>query len=136
VAAEKVVDLDAGLEAAEELQPLLAELLSRPACRLKQPLALLLVLDLLMAKVEGEQEFLSVPQHTWAPQLTKELNALDGLGPALGDVAERDDQVRLFSREVHERGAEGNGVSVHVGEERHSHGRELMAQVREGVDGS
>ena len=43
------------------------------------------------------------------------------LRPALRDVPERDDQIRLVVLQVGERGAERDGVSVHVGEEGDPH---------------
>ena len=78
------------------------------------------------AKIEGEEKVLRVPSHTRTAELTQELDALERLRPALGNVAEGDDQVGPAILQVGERRAERDRVSVHVGEKGNSHSAELM----------
>jgi hypothetical protein len=60
-----------------------------------------------------------------ATELAQQLDALLGLWSALSDVAERDDQVDVVTRDVGERSTERGGVPVHVGEEGDAHSAEL-----------
>ena len=118
VAAEHAPDLDRRLEAAQELEAVLAELLLRPA---RCPEQALDILRLLRAEVEREQELIRVAEDAGAAELLQQLDALARLRPALRDVAERDDQIGLTILQVGEGGAEGDGVAVHVAEEGDSH---------------
>jgi hypothetical protein len=118
------IDLDPSLERAQEGEALVAELLLRPPSDLQQPSPFLLV-DRLRVDVEGQQEFVGVSEDTGAAELLEELDALDWLRPTLGDVAERNDQVRLYVLDVRDRGAERDAVPVHVGEEGDSHAAEI-----------
>jgi len=129
VATEKIADLDRGLEAAKEVQPLLAELFSRPARGLEQLLAPLFVLDGLRAEVESEEELLGVPEHARTVQLSQQVDALERLGPALGDVPEGDDPIRGRPLDVVERRAKRDRVAVHVREEGDSHAADPMRLV-------
>ena len=114
------VDLDRPFETTQEREVGLAELLPRPLSDLEQPPTLVLA-DRLGGDVQREQELVGVPEDAAARQLLQQLDALDRLRPALGDVAERDDQVGLYTLDVRERGAERDSVSVHVREKGHSH---------------
>ena len=126
MAAQKPVRTHGGLEALQEREAVLAELLARPASRFEQPFAAFLVLDRLGAEVESDQEVVGVAEHARAVELAQELDALERLGPTLRDVAERDDQVRPAILQIGECCAERNRVSVHVGEEGNPHSAELM----------
>jgi len=77
--------------------------------------------DRLLPEVELDEEVVRVPVHARAAEVLQQLHALAGLRASLGDVAERDDQVRLVGLQLGERGAEGDGVAVHVGEEGDAH---------------
>ena len=126
MAAQKPVRTHGGLEALQEREAVLAELLARPASRFEQPFAAFLVLDRLRAEIEGEEKVLRVSTDAWTAELTQELGALERLGPTLRDVAERDDQVGPAILQIGECCAERNRVSVHVGEEGNPHSAELM----------
>ena len=128
MAAQKPVRTHGGLEALQEREAVLAELLARPASRFEQPFAAFLVLDRLGAEVERDQEVVGVAEHARAAELTQELDALERLGPTLRDVAERDDQVGPAILQIGECCAERNRVSVHVGEEGNPHSAELMGR--------
>ena len=100
------------LEAPQELEPLLAELLARPMGGGE-----LLLRDLLLTKVQGDEEVVGVAVDAGTPELAQEIDAFERLRSALGDVAERDDQVGLVTLQVGERSAEADRVAVHVGDE-------------------
>ncbi len=86
---------------------------------------MLLVLDGLRTEVEREQELVRVPEDARTLQLLEQLDALHGLRPTLGDVAQRDDQIDVLPLDIGERGTESDGVSVHVRDERDTHGSQL-----------
>ena len=125
MAAEDPLDLDRRLEAAEELEPFRAELLLRPAGRLEQPFLSLLVLDRLVAEIEGQEEIVRVPEDARAVELAQQLDAFERLRPALRDVAQADDQVDVMLLQIGERRTEGDRIAVHVGKECDSHPGEL-----------
>lgn len=118
MAAEHTTGSDRRLETAEELEPVLAELLARPAPRLEQPLD---VLGLLGAEVERQQELIRVAEHARTADLAQEIDAFAWLRASLRDVAEGDDQVGIVVLQIDERGAKCDGVAVHVGEESDAH---------------
>ena len=93
MAAEDPLDLDRRLEAAQELEPFRAELRLRPAGRLEQPFLSLLVLDRLVAEIEGQEEVVRVPEDARAVELAQQVDTFERLRPALRDVAQADDQV-------------------------------------------
>ncbi len=116
------IDLDGRLEPLQELEAVVAQLVARPAADLEYPLGVLGVHRLgLGAEVERKHELVRVPEDAGAVELPQELDALDRLRAALGDVPERDDQIRLDTLDVRERRAKGDGVAVHVGEESDAH---------------
>jgi len=118
MAAEDATGRDGRLEATEEREPILAELLPRPCSGRQEAVD---VLGLLRAEVEREQELVGVPEDARALELLQQLDALARLRTALRDVAERDDQIRFAPLQIRERGAECDGVPVHVREESGSH---------------
>lgn len=75
--------------------------------------------------IECEQKLVRVPGDTRTIELAQQVDAFLRLRAALGDVAERDDQVDVVPLDVGERCAERNGVSVHVREESGAHSAEL-----------
>jgi len=75
--------------------------------------------------LERDEKVVGVPEDARATELAQQIDALPGLRPALGDVAQRDDQVDVVTFDVGERGAESDGVRVHVGEEGDPHSAEL-----------
>ena len=125
VAAEDLLDVDRRLEAAEKLETFGAKLFARPASGFEQTLLSLLVLDRLVAEVEGQEEVVRVPEHAWAVELTQQLDALERLRPALRDIAEGNDQVDVVLLQIGESRPEGDCIAVHVGEKRDSHSTEL-----------
>ena len=118
MAAEDATGRDGRLEATEEREPILAELLPRPCSRGQEAVD---VLGLLRAEVEREQELVGVPEDARALELLQQLDALARLRTALRDVSQRDDQIRFAPLQIRERGAESDGVPVHVREESGSH---------------
>ena len=118
VTAEDAPGRNSPLEAAQEREPLLAELLPRPFRRRQKAVD---VLGLLRAEIEREQELVGVPEDARALELLQQLDALARLRPALCDVAERDDQIRLALLQIRERSTECDGVPMHVREEGDSH---------------
>jgi len=125
VAAKNPLDLDCRLEAAEELEPRRAELLLRPPCRLEQPFLSLLVLDRLVAEIEGQKEVVRVPEDAGALELAQQLDAFERLRTTLRDVAQADDQVDVVLLQIGERRTKGDCIAVHVGKECDSHPGEL-----------
>ena len=120
------IDLDGRLEPLQELEAVVAQLLAGPAADLEHPFDVLGVHRLgLGAEVERKHELVRVPEDAGAVELPQELDALDRLRPALGDVAKRDDQVGLYALEIGERRAEGDRVAVHVREEGDAHRPEI-----------
>ena len=115
------VELDRRREAAQEVEPVVTELLTRPARRVEQALATLLVLDRLGAEIERDEEVVGVAVHTRTTELAQDVDTLARLRPALCDIAERDDQVDIFAPDVLEDGAEGDGIAVHVRDEGDAH---------------
>lgn len=116
VAAQHAAGLHGRLEATQELEPVLAELLARPLRGLDHA-----VVRLLVAEVEGDEDVVGVPVHARAAEILEELDALARLRTALCNVAERDDQVWLALLQVRECSAERDGVPVHVGDEGDAH---------------
>lgn len=125
--AEQRADRNGRLERAQESETVVSELLARPARRLEKPLTPILVLDRLRlrAELESQQEVVRVAEDARARELADQVDALGRLRPALCDVAERDDQVRLPSLEIGERRSERDRVAVHVGEQGDPHWAEL-----------
>src|ERR671936_612782 len=114
--AEQRTGMHRRLEAAEKLEPVLAELLARPMRRRE-----LLLGHLLVAEVERNEEVVGVAVDARTAELAQEVDALDRLRAALRDVAERDDQVGLEPLQVAERRAKCDGVAVHVRDEGDAH---------------
>jgi hypothetical protein len=85
----------------------------------------LLVFHGLRPEIEREEKVVGVAEDARATELAQQVDALLRLRPALGDVAERDDQVNVAAFDVGERSAECNCVPVHVGEEGDPHSAEL-----------
>ena len=127
MAAEEPSRAHCRLEALEKREPVLSELLPRPARRLEQTSEVLLVLDRLGTDVERQEEAVRVAEHARTVELAQELDALERLRSSLRDVAERDDQVRPAVLQIGERSPESDGVAVHVGEESDAHSAQLMA---------
>jgi hypothetical protein len=118
VAAEDPAGAHRRLEALEELQPVLPELLAGPLRGRDQSLD---VLRLFGAEVERKQELVRVPEDARTAELLQQRDALARLRPSLRDVAQRDDQVGLSTLQVGKCSAERDGVAVHVGEEGDAH---------------
>jgi hypothetical protein len=72
----------------------------------------------LLRRVRIEQERVRVPQHDACPGAAKEVEALGGLRPALGHVAERHDRVDVAAGDVVERRTQPDGVAMRVGDQR------------------
>ncbi len=125
MAAQDPLDLDRRLEAAEELEPFRAELLLRPTSGFHQPFLSLLILDRLIAEIEGQEEVVRVPEDARAVELAQQLDAFERLRPALRDVAQAHDQVDVALLQIGERRTEGDCIAVHVGKECDSHPGEL-----------
>ena len=125
MAAEDPLDFDRRVEAAEELEPFRAELFLRPPCRLEQPFLSLLVLDRLVAEIEGQDEVVRVPEDARAVELAQQLDAFERLRPSLRDVTQADDQVDVALLQIGERRTEGDCIAVHVRKECDSHPGEL-----------
>ena len=116
VAAEHAACLHGRGEAAQEREAILAELRARPVRCLEHALV-----GLFVAELERNEKVIRVPVDARTSKLLQQRNAFARLRPALGDVAERDDQVGLDVLQVGQSGAEGDGVAVHVGEEGDAH---------------
>lgn len=86
VAAEHASRLHGRLEAAEEVEPVRAELLLRPARRVEEALQLLGIVDGLGAEVEREHKLVGIAEHARAGELAQQLDALARLRPTLRDV--------------------------------------------------
>ena len=85
----------------------------------------LFVFHRLRPEIEREEKVVGVAEDAGATELAQQVDALLRLRPALGDVAERDDQVNVVALDVGERRTESNGVPVHVGDEGDPHSAEL-----------
>ena len=118
VTAEHAPGLHGRAEAAQELEPVLTQLSARPVGGRQQALD---VVGFLGAQVQREQELVRVAEHARAAELLEQLDALARLWPSLGDVSERNDQLGAATLQIRERSSEGDGVSVHVGEEGDAH---------------
>lgn len=117
MAAEHASALNRRLEAAQEPEPVVTELRSRPPCRLQHALVRLLV-----AELERDEKVVGVAVDAGAAELLQQLDALTRLRSSLRDVTECDDQVGLAALlQVGKCGTEGNGIAVHVGEEGDAH---------------
>lgn len=116
VAAEHSPGLYGRAEAAQELEPVLAELVARPVRRLEHALV-----GLLVAEVERDEDVIRVAVDAGTRQLLQQLDALARLRPSLRDVPEGDDQVGAAILQIREGGPECDGVAVHVGEEGDAH---------------
>ena len=81
----------------------------------------LLLADLLVTEVERHEEVIRVAVGAGTAELAQEIDALARLRAALRDVAERDDQIGFMTLQIGERGAERDGVAVHVGDEGDPH---------------
>ena len=125
MATEDVACSHGRVEALQKSQPLFAELLARPAGGIEESFSVLLVFHRVGAEIEGEEKVVGVAEDTRATEPAQQVDALLRLRTALGDVAERDDQVDVVARDVGERSAERNCIPVHVGEEGDSHSAEL-----------
>lgn len=126
MAAEQPADFNRRLEPTKKRQPVFADLLARPAQCLQHSVALLLVVDLLGAEIERDKKVVGVSAGALTTELTEKLHALTRLRSALGDVAQRDDQVDVLAFNVRERSSERNRIAVHIREEGGSHPAELM----------
>jgi len=107
------VELDRRCERAQVLEVGVRELRERPLALDELPLG-----RLLRTRVRVEQEGVGVAHHGQGSCVADELEALDGLRPALGDVAEGDDRVGVAQGDVVERRAQPDGVPVRVRDER------------------
>ena len=87
----------------------------------------LLLRHFLAPEVEGDEEVVGIAVDARAVELAQKVDALERLRAALGDVAERDDQVGPLTLQIVEDGAKRNGVAVHVGDKRDPHSAELMS---------
>ena len=85
----------------------------------------LVVFHGLCTEIERDEVVVGVPVDARAAELAQQVDTFPRLRPALGDVAERDDQVDVVSLDVGERCAERDGIPVHVGEEGDPHSAEL-----------
>jgi hypothetical protein len=73
--------------------------------------------ELLLARIERQQEVVRVPHHCRAAEVAEQLEALGRLWPCLGVVSEADDVVDVPRAQIREHRAERDGVPVDVGEE-------------------
>ncbi len=109
VAADDAASRDCPLEPAEKCEPGVPQLVARPFRSLHDSLV-----DLLVAEIERDEDVIRVAVDAGTGKLLQELDTFAGLWPALRDVPERDDQLRLVVLQVRKGGAERDGVSVHV----------------------
>ena len=123
--AEHVAGSHGRLEVLQKSQPVFAELRAGPVGRIEQALSALVVFHGVCSEIERNEEVVGVPVDARAAELAQQVDAFPRLRPALGDVAERDDQVDVVSLDIRERCAESDGVSVHVGEKGDPHPAEL-----------
>lgn len=121
MAAENSSRVDRRLEALQEREAVVAQLLARPLRSFE-----LLLGNRFAAEVEGNQEVVRIAVDARASELLEQLDTLPRLRASLRDVAERDDQIRLMGLQIGERGTEGDRVAVHVREEGDSHSEQLM----------